>query len=105
MPESRPPPYKYLPRLFRSLRVVFDDPLSENDIRARVTEYARRSSGPTTVSPRPAPGTATVAPWIQDEWHREPRPPLDLHLDSMRSDLTALIQSHVETLGRKVLSS
>ena len=104
MPESRPPPYKYLPKPFRSLRVAFDDPLSENDIRVGVIECARRASGPTTVSPRGAHGTATIAPWIRDEWHRERHSPLDPNLDSMRSELTALIQSHVETLGKKVSS-
>jgi monolysocardiolipin acyltransferase len=100
MPEGRPAPYKYLPRPFQSLRVVFGNPLSEDDVRSGLIECASRAVYHDDHSQTGA--TAAIPPWLFDAI----KPELDngrLDLDSMRSEVTALIQKHVEALVGKTL--
>jgi hypothetical protein len=99
MPEARPAPYKYLPRPFQSLRVVFGNPLSEDDVKRGLIECASRAVGGDHSQPLTA---SAIAPWLLDAIKHE-ADDRRLDLDSMRGEVTALIQKHVESLASKTL--
>ncbi|KIJ70447.1 hypothetical protein HYDPIDRAFT_77501 [Hydnomerulius pinastri MD-312] len=74
MPEHRPFPYKYFPKMGIKLGVAFGDPIPSEKLTAALS-VLRRDRGSST--------------------HTE-------QMDQVRSEVTAIIQRAVENLGRKV---
>jgi monolysocardiolipin acyltransferase len=101
MPEGRAFPYKYFPRPGAQLNVTFGDPLPVDEIKKALgvlgTDKQSRSSAPES-------GQQTMPGWMGDE--------VDAKLDGInlaelqkgkiRSEVTAIIQRGVESLGRSV---
>lgn len=121
MPEHRPVPYKFLPRMGVPLGVAFGDPIPPEKIidalkvlhrqegsclLPTVAEYptARPSSGPGPSS------TIHIGGWMENAIVEAGRGAmLELEdterlaqMDKVRSEVTAIIQRAVEDLGRKV---
>ncbi|KAF8558976.1 acyltransferase-domain-containing protein [Imleria badia] len=108
MPEYRPFPYKYLPKMGIQLGVTFGDPIPPEEIVVALNAALRRqkrSSSPPGVadnSIRPP----TRSGWMEDAIvqagvEREGAEQL-AQMDKIRSEVTAIIQRAVEELGRKV---
>ena len=81
MPEGRPFPYKYLPRIGAHLGVTFGNPIAENEL----LEALRSNASQSTTS-------------------HEPRAPIGLSADDpsralIRQRVTAIIHREVERLG------
>jgi len=117
MPEHRPVPYKFLPKMGVQLGVAFGDPIPPDKIidalkvlhsqkgsslSPAIAEYstARPSSGPGLSS------TIQIGGWMENAigdavlelGDAERR----VQMDKVRSEVTAIIQRAVEDLGRKV---
>ncbi|KAH7931351.1 hypothetical protein BV22DRAFT_11832 [Leucogyrophana mollusca] len=125
MPEHRPFPNKYFPRMGVKLGVAFGDPIPAEDI-ITALNVLRQSRNPSHSNRPPIPGQDTIiqepshGAGLGDEHHlggwvgdAAARAGGDLavdptlaarkqQLDQVRSDVTAIIQRAVEALGRKV---
>lgn len=103
MPEGRPFPYKYFPRIPAKLSITFGQPVQTDELRRAldITE-GNRSLDPTLTEHR----SARLVGWLGEEAKR--RHPNGVELDEkvykslIRQKVTAIIQRDVEALGRVV---
>lgn len=124
MPEGRPFPYKYLPKLGAKLSITFGKPVPATDIQdvlaALVRERRIPDVPPSTSGGRGDPAreqeeqhSASVAEagWLGDAvfppgvYHgAQHTTPSAMEVARVRSAVTAVIQREVEALGREVLA-
>lgn len=124
MPEHRPFPYKYLPKLGIQLGVTFGDPIPTDKIIVALNALRRlkRSSSPPDVvvenpirhsepPSRSGPSSALhVRGWMEGAIIQAGGDPIEeregaercAQMAEIRSELTDIIQRAVEDLGRKV---
>lgn len=115
MPEGRPSPYKYFPKLGVKLGVAFGDPIPPERISALLDDLRHDKSTQIHSSiDTPCPGiTALHTPAVGEESHlrvvgitSEESPRQDaMHksqVNCIRSEVTAVIKCAVEDLGRKI---
>lgn len=126
MPEHRPFPYKYLPKMGIQLSVTFGDPIPPDKIIVALNamrrlkpsysppglvENSTRHNGPPSRSGFSS--ALHVGGWIKDTIIQTGGDPIEVYegagrcaqMDEIRSDVTAIIQQAVEDLGRKVSGS
>ena len=102
MPEGRPFPYKYFPRVPAKLSVTFGQPVQTDELRQALENTERRQSlDPTVTENR----SERLVGWLGEEAKR--RYPNDVEFDEVydsliRQKVTAIIQRDVEALGRLV---
>ena len=115
MPEHRPFPYKYFPKMGIHLGVTFGHPIPPDKIMVALNALSRPKS------PSPPPGVAEnsvrhsgsptgalhVRGWVESAIVRDPLLEREgagrcAQMDEIRSEVTAIIQRAVEELGRKV---
>jgi len=115
MPEHRPFPYKYLPKMGIQLGVTFGHPIPPDKTLNALHKLKRSSSPPGVVknslrdSGPPSRSTLHVRGWMEgaivqaggDLPEREGAGRC-AQMDKIRSDVTAIIQRAVEDLGREV---
>jgi monolysocardiolipin acyltransferase len=87
MPEGRRFPFKYIPRIGVDLSVTIGEPLSLKDIEAGLDPWREEVRRPSSNGDRMTGDT------VED---------IDLEKDRVRSNVTAVVQNAVETLGRGV---
>jgi len=88
MPEGRPFPRNYLPRLGTHLTVTFGDPVPAEQIQQALSAVDRRQLPCSTISPLDGRGDA--------ESQRT------LEMLKIRAEITSIIQRSVVSLGRSV---
>ncbi len=105
MPEGRPFPYKYIPRMGARLTVSFGQPISAEEIKQSISVSEHHLDvDPTAI----VDGTEKLAGWLGREAkqkHREGSArPFDekKYTSVIRQRLTAIIQRDVEALGRSI---
>jgi len=105
MPEGRPFPYKYIPRMGARLTVSFGQPIRAEEIRQSIGVAEHHLDVDSTAI---ADGTDKLAGWLGREAkqkHREgsARPSDEKKITSViRQRLTAIVQRDVEALGRSI---
>ncbi|KAG2071977.1 acyltransferase-domain-containing protein [Suillus decipiens] len=103
MPENRSFPYKYFPRLGIRLGVAFGDPIPIEEITAALSaSLITKGSVESNLSHGLHSGGWVSRTIMQAEERFAPGCKQKRHMDVMRSDVTAVVQRAVETLGRKV---
>ncbi|KAF9224305.1 hypothetical protein BS17DRAFT_779613 [Gyrodon lividus] len=123
MPEHRPFPYKYFPKMGINLGVTFGDPIPPERIMAALCVLQRRrgsslpveiaKNGTRNCEPLSRPGLGDdlrLGGWVGDaaagareDLVVEPQAAARRRqMDQVRSEVTAIIQRAVEDLGRKV---
>lgn len=108
MPEGRPFPYKFFPRLRQSLSISFGEPIP-SDAFLKALEVNGASLTNTKIDPTNAPSDAhrsafRPAPWLVPQRLTQATGkdvPVD-EVQRVRSAVTKVIQDAVEGLGRKV---
>lgn len=103
MPENRSFPYKYFPRLGIRLGVAFGDPIPVEEITAALSaSLITEGSVESNLSHGLQSGGWVGRRVMQAEERFASGCEQKRHMDMMRSDVTAIVQRAVETLGRKV---
>ncbi|KAG6866492.1 hypothetical protein C0991_003036 [Blastosporella zonata] len=95
MPEGRSFPYKYLPRYGAQLSVTFGSPIPSEEILDALGTLTPKAPPPDAVKP---------VGWVKDKVSEQLQAPSigEEDLLKIRANVTAVIQRHVEGLGRSV---
>ncbi|KAG6833849.1 hypothetical protein H0H87_011783 [Tephrocybe sp. NHM501043] len=95
MPEGRSFPFKYLPRYGAQLSVTFGSPIPSEEILDALGSLELKAPPPDAVKP---------TGWVKDKVKEELQAPTIANEDllKIRADVTAVIQRHVEALGRSI---
>lgn len=108
MPDGRPFPYKYIPKIGVRLGVTFGQPISADEIRLALdVSRSDRDVDPTAIADEPE----NLHGWLGDEAKEKTLPLLstyngrsaqEVYASLIRQKVTAIIQRDVEALGRTV---